>query len=266
MYRNKTDFDTVLYKIRENRSFIMPNIGFQAQLHEFKNQNYTLDMAKYDHFDVINFIQHRLPKMLERIRFNYNAYKTNPANVDEDELFELTLYTHQVHKLRQKHKLNENDIDILTQSIQMLRKIQVEFVQNESSIKRFDIMFKNKPEKVSSSPQSIPSKSQSESAGISIVNKNKTNDRQKYGSIASSSISAINREEVLSRSSKMEEEEEEEQQQQEQTQETNQIIATDDIKMETNGDTNKGTSAEPDEFPDDPHKSESQNLLQTIDT
>ena len=246
MYRNKTDFDTVLYKIRENRSFIMPNIGFQAQLHEFKNQNYSLDMSKYDHFDVINFIQHRLPKMLERIKFNYNAYKTNPENVEEDELFELTLYTHQVHKLRQKHKLNETDIDILTQSIQILRKIQVEFVQNESSIKRFDIMFRNKPEKVSSSPQPVPSHSQSELPS----HKNKTNDNKKYGSIASNSISAINREEVMSQSSKMEEEEEEEMEQQ-----------VDETKTNTNDNDNKGTSAEPDEFPNDQQESESQLLI-----
>jgi len=258
MYRNKTDFDSVLYKIRENRSFIMPNIGFQAQLHEFKNQNYSLDMNKYQHFDVIDFIQHRLPKMLERVKFNYNAYKTNPANVDEDELFELTLYTHQVHKLRQKHKLNENDINILTQSIEILRNIQVEFVQNENSIKRFDIMFRNKPEKVSASPQPVPSHSHSEIPSTHVATSTNTNtntnDKKKYGSIASSSISAINREEVLSKSSAMEEEQQDD---------IVEIATTDEVKtdnVKTNT-TDKDASAEPDEFPDDPQKSESQQLI-----
>jgi len=156
MRKMRTDFDSVLHKIRENRSFIMPNIGFQAQLHEFKNQNYSLNMDDYSHFDVILFIQHRLPKMLERIEFNYNAYSTNnQQNVNEEELFELTLYTHQVHKLKQKDKLSTEDIQILNQSINILRNIQVEFVQNQSSIKRFDIMFKNNVQKKSA--KSAPS-------------------------------------------------------------------------------------------------------------
>jgi len=143
MLKRRSTFDAVLADIRKQRSFIMPNIGFQAQLHEFQAQNYTLDMTAYAGFGVLNFIQQRLPRMLQRIQFNYNAYKTAPDSVNEDELFELTLYTHQVHKLRQKHKLNESDIRILAESIQVLRDIQVEFVQNESSIKRFDIMFKD---------------------------------------------------------------------------------------------------------------------------
>merc|ERR1712087_580682 len=51
-------------------------------------------------------------------------------------------YTHQVHKLRQKEKLNDKDIEILKESISILRQIQVEFVGNEQSLKRFDIMFR----------------------------------------------------------------------------------------------------------------------------
>ena len=86
--------------------------------------------------------------MLEAINRNYGAYKTDPDDVDEDELFEVTLYTHQVHKLRQKDKLTESDIKILKDSIQALRQIQVEFVENEASLRRFDIMFKDpEPEK-----------------------------------------------------------------------------------------------------------------------
>ena len=142
MFTKKKDFHSVLHKIREQRSFIMPNIGFQAQLIEFKNQSYSLDMTKYEHFDVLLFIKERLPSMLKRIEYNYNAYKQgNEDKVDEIELFELTMYMHQVRKLRNKDKLNEKDDQIVNECIGILRAIQVEFVQNESSIKRFDIMF-----------------------------------------------------------------------------------------------------------------------------
>jgi len=142
MARRGGDFDSVLKKIRESRSFIMPNIGFQAQLHEFERQNYSLDMTRYGEFNVLNFIKERLPKMLAAIRKNYAAYQGDDDEVDENELFELTLYTHQVHKLRQKEKLNDKDIEILKESISILRQIQVEFVGNEQSLKRFDIMFR----------------------------------------------------------------------------------------------------------------------------
>merc|ERR1719447_329888 len=80
MRRKKSDYQTVLTKIRQSRSFIMPNIGFQAQ----------------------------------------------------------------VHKLRQRDRLSDSDIAILKESIATLRKIQSEFVQDEVSLKRFDIMFKEK--------------------------------------------------------------------------------------------------------------------------
>merc|ERR1719295_351322 len=148
MKRRKSDYHTVLSKIRQSRSFIMPNIGFQAQLHEFERMNYSLDQTKYTNFNSIQFIKDRLPKMLSAIKRNYEAYSTDPDEVDEDELFEVTLYTHQVHKLRQKDKLTEGDIKILKDSIQSLRQIQVEFVDNAASLRRFDIMFKDKePEK-----------------------------------------------------------------------------------------------------------------------
>eukprot|EP01084_Bolivina_argentea_P204950 350100_1 len=156
MFKTKTDFDTVLAKIRENRSFIMPNIGFQAQLHEFYNQNYSLNMDKYKHFDVISFIQKRLPLMCDKIKKNYNAYKFGKTdNINENELFELTLCMYNIFKLKQKDKLNEYDIKILNESIQTLRSIQVEFVKNESSIKRFDIMFRTKKKSEHKSNESI---------------------------------------------------------------------------------------------------------------
>merc|ERR1712154_77199 len=147
MRKMRTDFDTVLHKIRKNRSFIMPNIGFQAQLEEFKNQNYSLDMESYSNFNVINFIKRKLPHMLKRINVNYNAYKTNDSD-KVDELFELTLYTHQCHKLKEKDKLNENDIKVLNECIKILRQIQVEFVLNQQSINRFDLMFKSKTRQI----------------------------------------------------------------------------------------------------------------------
>merc|ERR1711971_435592 len=105
----------------------------------------SLDMSCYGDFDVIKFIKDRLPKMLAAIRKNYAAYQAASIDeVDENELFELTLYTHQVHKLRQKDKLNANDTEILKESIAILRNIQVEFVDNEQSLKRFDIMFRSR--------------------------------------------------------------------------------------------------------------------------
>eukprot|EP00483_Globobulimina_turgida_P000967 UN00969 len=142
MRKTKLDFETVHRQIKKRRPFIMPNIGFQAQMHEFYENDFSLNMESYDGFDVINYIKERLPGMLERITVNYKAYNSNKMDgIDENELFELTLYTHQCHKLQQKEKLNTNDIAILNESIQILRKIQVEFVQDEMSIKRFDIMF-----------------------------------------------------------------------------------------------------------------------------
>jgi len=144
MKRSRSDYQTVLSKIRQSRSFIMPNIGFQAQLHEFQRLDYSLDKSKYKDFNSIQFIKDRLPKMLKAIKRNYDAYTSDPDEVDEDELFEVTLYTHQVHKLRQKDKLSQKDIEILKESIAYLRKIQVEFVENEASLRRFDIMFREK--------------------------------------------------------------------------------------------------------------------------
>merc|ERR1711990_1181595 len=102
--------------------------------------NYDLDASKYRDLNSIQFIKDRLPKMLEAINRNYAASKTDEA--DEDELFEVTMYTHQVHKLRQKDKLTEGDIKILKDSIHGLRQIQVDFVGDEASLRRFDIMFK----------------------------------------------------------------------------------------------------------------------------
>eukprot|EP01084_Bolivina_argentea_P167617 290866_1 len=142
MYTYKTDYDSVFQKIRKQRPFIMPNIGFQAQLTQFKHNNYSLDMNTYSDFNVILFIQQTLQAMLNKIQFNYNAYKTSPKDVNENELFQLTLYFHQVHKLKRKHKLSQKNIIILNQSIQLLRQIQIEFVECEASMKRFDIMFK----------------------------------------------------------------------------------------------------------------------------
>jgi len=144
MKRRQSDYQSVLTKIRQSRSFIMPNIGFQAQLHEFERQEYSLDGAVYKDFNPIQFIKDRLPKMLDAINRNYEAYKTDPDAVDEDELFEVTLYTHQVHKLRQKDKLSEQDVQILKDSIAALRRIQVEFVDDANSLRRFDIMFREK--------------------------------------------------------------------------------------------------------------------------
>eukprot|EP01083_Nonionella_stella_P024530 67657_1 len=175
MLSTKTDFDSVLCRIRENRPFIMPNIGFQAQLHEFYNQHYTLDMCAYIHFDVINFIQQRLPQMLSRVKYNYNAYQSNPDGVNCTELFELTLYCHQVYKLKQKDKLNANDIKILSESIKILRDIQVEFVQNESSIKRFDIMFRNSNVITSMVPKQKEDNDHNESTHLIATNKKKAN-------------------------------------------------------------------------------------------
>ena len=142
MRKTGHDFETVYRQIKKRRPFIMPNIGFQAQMHEFYNKEFSLDMTDYTDFDVINYIKQQLPLMLERVEINYNAFDTDTMDdIDENELFILTMYIHQVHKLQEKDKLNEKDTEILNECIQTLRKIQVEFVQNEKSVKRFDAMF-----------------------------------------------------------------------------------------------------------------------------
>ena len=142
MHKTRQDFESVFFQIKKRRPFIMPNIGFQAQLHAFHEKGYSLDMADYEGFSVLGHIQRRLPAMLARIRANYAAFdEESEEEVDENELFELTMYTHQAHKLRQKDKLEAKDIEVLRESVAVLRQIQVEFVHNEMSLMRFDVMF-----------------------------------------------------------------------------------------------------------------------------
>ena len=63
MYKNKTDFDTVLHEIRKNRSFIMPNIGFQAQLKQFEEKQYSLNFEKdYKDFVIVQELQSFFPE------------------------------------------------------------------------------------------------------------------------------------------------------------------------------------------------------------
>ena len=143
MWKHKKSFDKVLDEIKKRRSFVYPNIGFQAQLHQFGKKNYSLDINDYKDFDVMDYISHQLPIIIKKIEKHYQCYK-NDENVDDEELFELTLYLNQVHKLKTKEKLKLNeDIKYLSQGIQLLRNIQIEFVKNEASLKRFDIMFKD---------------------------------------------------------------------------------------------------------------------------
>merc|ERR1719458_2741 len=74
MRKTGHDFETVYRQIKKRRPFIMPNIGFQAQMHEFYNKKYSLNMTDYVDFNVINYIKQRLPLMLERIEINYKAF------------------------------------------------------------------------------------------------------------------------------------------------------------------------------------------------
>ena len=150
-------------KVRENRSFVMPNIGFQVQLMQFEKTNYSLDIDKdYADFVVIEEIESHAVKIRDKIRSYYEFYSESKYDcIDDKDLFSCTMLTHQVcasyilliflqnnvsffqlFKLKLQNKLNENDIKILNDSVSKLRKIQVEFIKDETSIKRFDIMFK----------------------------------------------------------------------------------------------------------------------------
>ena len=149
-------------KVRENRSFVMPNIGFQVQLMQFEKTNYSLDIDKdYADFVVIEEIESHAVKIRDKIRSYYEFYSESKYDcIDDKDLFSCTMLTHQVciiyfadvfskqcfifqlFKLKLQNKLNQNDIKILNESVSILRKIQVEFIKDETSIKRFDIMFK----------------------------------------------------------------------------------------------------------------------------
>jgi len=150
MWKHHKTFDQVLQAIQEHRSFIMPNIGFQAQLKEFEQQNYSLNLDDdYKDFNVISQIQSILPSIRDEICAYYHYYKIDDVNkINDKDLFAKTMYIHQVHKLREKKRLNEQDIQILNECIDTLRKIQVEFIKDEQSIHRFDIMFTSKSDEV----------------------------------------------------------------------------------------------------------------------
>eukprot|EP01083_Nonionella_stella_P062644 162865_1 len=148
MYAHKKPFNEVLRSIREYRSFIMPNIGFQAQLMKFEQTNYSLDFDKdWATFDVLNEIHRIIPSIKDKIIEYYRMYQANDVHrIDHKDLFAKTMYIHQVHKLRERNKLSQNDIDVLNQSIKYLRRIQEEYIKDAASINRFNVMFKTKDE------------------------------------------------------------------------------------------------------------------------
>ena len=140
MWKHKKSFNDVSDEIKKNRSFIMPNIGFQAQLNVFERNNYSFDID----IDVIKEIQSLLPIILKKIKYYLTLYETNKFDeIDDKDLFAKTMYIHQCWKLysKQKDKFNSNDIDIINQCKQCLYKIQCQFIKDEQSIKRFKIMF-----------------------------------------------------------------------------------------------------------------------------
>eukprot|EP01084_Bolivina_argentea_P218477 370749_1 len=146
MYLHKKPFNSVLKSIRENRSFIMPNIGFQAQLKHFEVTNYSLNFDKdWTGFNVLNEIKKMIPSIKHSVGEYYKMYQENDIkHINDKDLFAKTMYIHQVHKLREKGKLDKNDINELNDAINYLRKIQIEFICDAASINRFNVMFKSK--------------------------------------------------------------------------------------------------------------------------
>ena len=136
----------MIKEIRTNRSFIMPNIGFQAQLMAFQNTGYSLDFEKdYLGFDAISEIERLLPSLLEKFKGYHGKYKLNQMDdSSSQDLFALTMHIHQCFKLMEKDKLSAQVEVIVNESIQYLRKIQVYFIKDDNSISRFDQMFKTK--------------------------------------------------------------------------------------------------------------------------
>lgn len=143
MYRHHKSLEQVLDEIRAHRSFIMPNIGFQAQMKKFEQMEYSLDMDDYKELDVIEEIEKILPSILNKIKAYYQMFVDGDTdNINDRDLFAKTMYIHQAHKLSEKGKLPTKYVEIVDESIEYLRKIQVEFVQDEASLKRFDQLFK----------------------------------------------------------------------------------------------------------------------------
>lgn len=147
MFKYHKKFDEALEEIRTNRSFIMPNIGFQSQLKLFEEKKYSLNMKDYSHLDldILGKISLFLPKMQKSIQHFYVLFVNEDYNaINDQELFGLTMYVHQVHMLHERKKLKENDSKILYECIHVLRRIQTEFVDDQISLARFDKMFKLK--------------------------------------------------------------------------------------------------------------------------
>lgn len=145
MYRHHKSFDEVLKEIRENRSFIMPNIGFQAQLKKFEQMDYSLNMKDYADLDVIAEIERILPSILDKIKAYYQMFVDDDTeHIDDQDLFAKTMYIHQAHKLSDKGKLPTKYVQIVDESIEYLRKIQVEFIKDKASINRFNQLFKRR--------------------------------------------------------------------------------------------------------------------------
>jgi len=113
---------------------------------KFEEKNYSLNIDEdYGDLDVIKEIESIIPSIRDSIISYYKMYQNNDLNkINSKDLFAKTMYIHQVHKLREKDKLNNNDISILNDSIKYLRKIQVEFICDAASINRFNVMFKSK--------------------------------------------------------------------------------------------------------------------------
>ena len=143
MYRHHKSFEQVLDEIRESRSFIMPNIGFQAQLKKFEQMKYSLNMEDYADFDVIAEIEKILPSILAKIKAYYHMFvEEETENINDQDLFAKTMYIHQAHRLSDSGKLPKKYVEIVDESIKYLRKIQVEFICDEASINRFNQLFK----------------------------------------------------------------------------------------------------------------------------
>jgi len=144
MKQHQRSFESVYNDVRKSRSFIMPNIGFQVQLQAFHRGCFSLDMSKYATLDIYQKISETLPDMLNVIILCQNKFAEDKASeVNDQELFEITMYFHQVDMLNRSGNLKaEKDVATLRQAVQRLRTIQVKYIAIDSSIKRFDNLFR----------------------------------------------------------------------------------------------------------------------------
>jgi len=140
MRKNKQGFNQALKYVRTKRRVAIPSLGFEFQLAEFEKKNYSLDLSDYgDHEKVWeeNFEIYLRDVVLKKARdLRVEADKT--GEYDDQLLYALTCNFYEIVRLKIKH----GDVQALKdEGIQIVRQMQVDFVQDDDTLQRFDHMF-----------------------------------------------------------------------------------------------------------------------------